>query len=167
MKCLAGNKRGSLQDSIFIGVMLIVASIALIIGVTIYNNIDDMFQSSNDITKSGKDASTSIKNNLSTTIDNMMIILFIGLMIGAVSLAMLVRVHPIFIVPFFVLAGIVVFSAGAFNNIYAGIGNAPVFAQAANDLYWTTRIMEFLPFVIGVVAFIIAVVMFKTWQVDN
>jgi len=167
MKCLADNKRGSLQDSLFVGVMLVVASIALIIGVTIYTNLDDKFQTHEDITQTGKDASTSIKNNLTTTIDNMMLILFIGLIIGAIALAMFIRVHPVFIVPFIILAGIVIFIAGAFNNIYAGIGNTAQFAQAANDLYWTTRIMEFLPFIIGVVAFIIAIVMFKTWQVDN
>ena len=167
MKCLAGNKRGSLQDSIFIGVMLIVACIALIIGVTVYTEIDDAFQGSEDITQNGKDASLNIKNNLTDTIDNMMLILFVGLVIGAIALAMMIKVHPIFIVPFIILAGIIIFIAGAFNNIYAEIGNSAQFAQAATDLYWTTRIMEFLPFIVGVVAFIIAVVMFKTWSVDN
>ena len=96
-KKLKGNRKGSIQDILFIAGTLLVFAVIFLIGFTIQSHLDDFIQGDSTITTEGKTASTNIKGNYPGVIDNMFLVFFIFLAISSIILAALVRIHPIFI----------------------------------------------------------------------
>jgi len=94
------NKKGSIQDLVFMGAVLLFFGMIVLFGFKVMDSFDEKIQDMTDIPSNAKAASTSLKGNFSGVIDNTFLLLTIGLIIGALILASLVRVHPIFI-PFF------------------------------------------------------------------
>lgn len=155
----------------YIIVSLVAITIITLLVFKIYNEVNKKFQDNDDITTEGKVAANTIENQFTGILDNSFMLLFIGLCIAAIGLAALVRVHPIFFVFFIILLVIIIFLAGIFSNIYQKIASNPEMDDANNEgalladkLTFMTYIMRFLPFITGVVGFIMAFVMYKSFQ---
>jgi len=163
------DKKGSLQDLILIGVILLFGSITILLGYKIVSEFDDKFQSSDVIAKydtdnHARDASTTLKGYYPGVIDNTFLFLAIGLSIITIVLAALVRVHPMFIPLFFIGLIIVIFVMGILSNIYQEMAANPNLAEQAAQLTFIGHIMEYLPFIVGVFGFILMVIMYKLWK---
>jgi len=159
------NKKGSIQDLVMIAIILGVFSFLILLGYRIYSEINTEFQSSSIINDQGKQASTTINNMFPGALDNSFLILTVGLGIVAISLAALVRVHPVFLVFFILMLAIIIFFCGIFSNIYEELANADATMEAlASDLTFSTHVMHYLPFIVGIFGGILAIVMYKAYR---
>jgi len=163
------NKRGSIQDLILIGVILLFASITILIGFKIVSEFDDKFQSSSVISKfdtdsHARDASSTLKGYYPGVIDNTFLFLAVGLSLITIVLAALVRVHPMFIALYFIGLAIVIFVTAVFSNIYQKMAENVNLAAQADQLVFISHVMEYLPFIVGVFGFILMTIMYKTWR---
>ena len=166
---LRKNKKGSLQDLVFIGAILLTMSIAILLGFKITNEVNSKIQDNAILggmagADDAKNAMNNINNLYSGVIDNSFLLLTMGLAVIALILAMLVRVHPVFFVFYIILLTIIIFLSGVFSNIYTKMAESTAMADVATQLIFTSHIMAYLPFLIGVVGFIIAIVMYKNYE---
>lgn len=166
LRKLRRNKRGSIQDVMFVAVAMLFFSMVLLIGFKITSSFNDELQSSPaiaqfDTDSRARDSSTSLLGFYPGIIDDSFLFLTIGLSMIALIFAALVRVHPIFIPFFFIALLIVIFLSGVFSNIYQEMAGNPNLATEAAQLTFTSLIMEFLPFIVGIIGIILMVVMYK------
>jgi len=163
------NKKGSIQDLIFVGVILLFASMVILIGFKVSSEFNTQIQDSPiidefDVGSNAQVASASLVSNYSGVIDNTFLLLAIGISIITLVLAALVRVHPMFI-PFFLLGLlIVIFMSGVFSNIYQEMAADPNLSAQADQLTFISYIMEYLPFIIGIFGFLLMAVTYKLWK---
>ena len=158
------NKKGSLIDLIGIGTALLAVAIVVLIGFKVSDEINTEFQANDNIPTAGKTAYSTINDYFPTVMDNTFLFLLIGLSIVALVLASLVRVHPVFFVLYLVMLVIIIFLSGIFSNIYLEIAGNAEFSAYADQLIFITHIMHFLPFIIGIVGFILSIIMYKNWS---
>ena len=158
------NKKASIQDLIYIGVFALVFSIIILVTFKVSDELNTQFQGSDIVTQRGKDSFGQINNMFPTVIDNAFLMIVIGLGIVALVLASLVRIHPVFFVFFILILVIIIFLAGVFSNIFIEMANEPEFSSVANQLTFTVAIMKLLPLIVGIFGFILAVIMYKSWQ---
>lgn len=161
---LFGNRKGSLVDVLWIGIVLLVMSITVLLVFKISHEFNTELQASDDVTADGKAAYQRINDMYPGIIDNSFMFLMIVLSVGALAMAFMVRVHPVFIGVFIVLLALIVLLGGIFSNIYEEMAQNSEMSVVANELTNISRIMLYLPFIIGVIGFVLAIVMFKGWQ---
>ena len=163
------NKKGSLMDLLYIASILLTVAVVTLIVFKVSTKLNDEFQSSDVINKSDTDdkavnSFNTINNMFPSVVDNSFLFLTFGLAVVIFILAALVRVHPIFIVFFIILLIFFIFLCGVFSKVYQEIAASPSFQAEATQLTLTTNIMTFLPFIVGIVGGILAIVMYKNWQ---
>lgn len=162
-KCLR-NKKGSILDLIMIGSVLVFFGIVILFGFVISSNVNDKIQSMDEFPTEAKTASSSLVGNYSGVIDNSFLFLTMGLAMVTLIMAAMVRVHPMFIPLFIIALLFVIFLSGVFSNIYQGIAEDSNMVAYADQLTFTTTILEYLPIITGVIGTLLMVVMYKTWQ---
>lgn len=161
------NKRGTLDDLVYIaGSLLGVAMIILLMGKW-SDEFNTQIQSIDEVPAGGKTAVSQINDLYGGAIDNSFLFLTIGLCIVALIFAMMVVIHPVFFVLYFIVLAIVVYVSGVMSNIYQTAAAEPTLVSIADKLIWTSHILEFLPFIVGIVGFILAIIMYKTWREYN
>lgn len=161
------NKRASLQDIIIIGVVLLFFGMILLFGFRIQSAINDKIQVHPDIPTRAKAASTTLTGYYSGTMDYGFLMLAIGLGIATLILAALVRIHPVFVPLFFIGLIIVIFLCGIFSNIYQETASNTLMTPYADQLVFTSHILEYLPLIVGIFGILLMVVMYKLWSVSN
>ena len=97
------NKKGSVQDLLYVGITLFVFAMVILICFRISTSLNTEFQASDDIDPYGKTAHQQITNLYPGIIDNSSLFVTVILSIGTLILAALVRIHPIFL-PIYLLA---------------------------------------------------------------
>jgi len=166
---LRKNKRGSIQDILFIGVSLLAIAIVVLIVFKISNEINNELQVNPQIAEyddasHGRDAFNKINDMYPGVIDNSFLFLVVGLSIVALVLAAMVRIHPAFFIFFLLVLIIIIFLCGVFSNIYQEIAEEEELTALADQLTFITNIMRFLPFIVGTMGVLLSIVMYKTWQ---
>jgi hypothetical protein len=122
-------------------------------------------QTMTDIPTEAKTANTELLSYYSGVMDYGFLFLAIGVAIATLILAALVRIHPVFIPLYFIGLVFVIILSAAFSNIYQEMaGNSEMLAYA-DQLHYTSYILEYLPLFVGVVGIILMIVMYKTWSV--
>lgn len=166
-RSLKANKKGSLVDLIFIAVGLFVFAVSTLLAFVIYDRFNDNIQANTEIPTEAKTSSSELQSYYSGVLDNSFLFICVGLGIGAIILASLVRVHPIFF-PFYIIALLfVIFFCGIFSNIYQEMASTTQMATEAAQLTFITQILSYLPLIIGIFGTILAMVMFKLWSNGN
>jgi|TARA_R100000501_G_C2629296_1_gene123928 H+/Cl- antiporter ClcA len=160
------NKKGSLQDVIQVGVILLFFGMVVLLGFKIMNGVDEQVQSMDIMDTRSQAASTALTGHYSGVIDNSFLLLAIGLAIATLILAALVRVHPIFIAFFFIGLVLVIFFSGLFSNIYQEMAADPQLAAEAGALTFIPLILNFLPLFVGIFGILLMIVMYKTWDTN-
>jgi len=157
------GKKGSLQDVIFVMVVLLFFGMVVLLGYKIMGEVDDKFQAMGDdqVTADAKAASTSLRGQYTGAIDNSFLLLTIGLAMVALVFAALVRVHPIFIPFFFIALILVTFLGGIFSNIYQEMAGNSELATQADELTITSGILNILPLFVFIVGVLMMVVQYK------
>ena len=158
------NKKGSLPDIIFIGVVLTVVAISILFGFKIISEFKTNIDTNDNIPTEAKTAVTSLQGNYSGVLDNTFLILLIGMMIAALILASLVRVHPIFIPFFWIALLFVIFICGVLSNIYQEMAATTQLSAQADQLTFITNILEYLPLIVGIFGHVLMIIMYKLWQ---
>lgn len=163
------NKKGSLSDVAFIASSLLAISIIMLIGFKVSDSINTKIQDSDAIGKlsgatQARASIDQVNNMFPGVMDNSFLFITIGLAIVSLIFAMLVAVHPVFFFFYIVFLAILIFVSGAFSNIYQQVATNPEMLDVAEQLVFTSFVMNYLPFIIGVFGFLLAIVMYKTWQ---
>lgn len=166
---LRKNKRGSVQDILFIAVILFVFAISVLIGFKIMAEINSNIQSSSIVEQYDTDdhaqtASSTLTSMYPGVIDNSFLFLTIGLVIITLIMAAMVRIHPMFMVLFFIGLVIIIFVTGALSNVYQEMAASSSLSTEADQLVFISHIMEYLPFIIGIFGFILMIVMYKLYK---
>ncbi len=159
------NKKGSVQDILYIGIVLTVLAIATLVTYKVSDEINTKFQASEHLEEKGKTAYSKINQMYPGIIDNSFLFLAVGLGISAFIMAALVRIHPIFIALFIILLAFIIFLSAIFSNIYQEIAANPDMTALADDLTFISKIMNALPFIVGVLGSLLAILMYKSWQI--
>ena len=158
------NKKGSVLDLILIGVFCLAFAFSVLIGFKISTEINGVIQTNADIPTEGKTAATSLLGDYTSTLDYGFFFFIVGLSIGVLILAALVRVSPIFIPLYIIGLLIVIFLSGVFSNIYQGLADSAEFASLASQLLFIDKTMTFLPWFVAVVGTLLCIVMYKSYQ---
>lgn len=155
------DKKGSLQDVIFIAGVMLVISISLLVGFKMTDSFNEQVQGLDIVPDDAKESMAQFNGYYPSVMDSAVLFVLVGLIIVALIFAFLIRVHPVFIVFYLILLVVIVFISAIFSNIYEQVSQDPNMIAQASQLTFTSNIMNFLPFIIGIVGFIIAIVMFK------
>ena len=160
------NKKASIQDIIFIGVVLLVISVTTLIAYKINNEINTKLPDVELIASNPQalSAHSSINNMYPGVIDNGFLLLAVGLAIVAFVFAFMVRIHPIFIGLFVLVLVGIIFISGIFSNIYQEIAAVNDLTALADSLRFTSIIMRGLPLIVTIIGGLLSIVMYKTWQ---
>ncbi len=161
------GKKGSLFDIANIGFSLAFFALIVLIGFYIADTMNTEFIANDAITGRAQTEFTEIRNMFPGVIDNSFLFLMIGLTIIALILAMMVAVHPVFFVFYFLLLILITFLSGVFSNVYLEAANTPQFLPLANELTFISHIMGAMPFIVGILGFVLAIIMFKTYQANQ
>jgi len=155
------NKKGSILDLVYIGMILVFFSVVILIGLKIATSFNDNIQANADIDTTTKAQTDSVTAKMTYTMDNTFLYLTILMCIVMLILAAMVAVHPIFIVIYFVTWIFTIFLAGVFSNIYQTMATNSELSTLANDLPFILGIMTYLPLIIGIIGIVLMVVMYK------
>jgi len=155
------NKKGSIQDVLYLGVIILFAAVVILIGYKIANVFDTNIQANTDMPAEGKTASTKLVGYYPTVIDNSFLFLVIGMSIVTLLMASLVRVHPIFLVFFIIGLVFIIFLCGMFTNIYETMASDPLLSTEAAGLSKIGFIVGKLPFIIGIFGVVLMIIMYK------
>jgi len=161
------GKKGSLQDIMFIIGLVLFFGIVVLIGFRVTSAYNDNIQGMSIMPQEAKDASTSLTNHYPGIIDNMFLILTMGLCIITLILAAMVRVSPLFIPIFFIVEIITIFVAGIASNIYQDVASNSNLVEYSNQLVIISTVLGYLPLFIGVFGIILMVVMYKLWSMEQ
>ena len=161
------NKKGSLQDVIMIGAILLFFGIILLIGSKVTGEWNDAIQLRTDIPANAKTATQTLSDHYGGAMDYGFLLLAVGLGIATLILAALVRIHPVFIPLFFIGLVMVVVLAAVMSNIYQEMAEQTELTTYADELVFTSHILEFLPLIVGVFGILLMIVMYKLWSVGN
>jgi hypothetical protein len=161
------NKRGSLQDILMIAIILFVLAVVILIAYKVHHEINNEFQESGKFTQQGIDSMDKIESLFPGVIDNVYLVLAVGLAIVAIVLAALVRIHPIFIIFYLLVLVSLIFFCGIFSNVYSEIAAQSEITALADNLTFISHLMSYLPFIVGIFGSILAVAMYKLWAVEQ
>lgn len=161
---LKGGKRGSLQDIAFAIVIMFFLGFILLISFKVMDEWDNQIQSLDIVPDNAKDASTQLRGNFPGIIDNMVLFFFVGLSIIIWILASLVRVHPIFLIFFMIGLVMLVIVAAAMSNVYQEAAANSELTALADELVFTSHILNFLPLWIGIIGLVLMAVTYKVFQ---
>ena len=161
---MARNKKGSIQDiAYFIGIVLAV-SILFLFGYKITSSINDGLQASDSIDADGKAVSAQMTNLYPGVMDNSVLMIVIILMIGTIGLAMMIRVHPVFIIFFIIFLLALVIVSAIVSNVYIGLANADGMTQFAENMPIMTFVIGYLPWIVAIFGIILAIFMYKNYS---
>lgn len=165
-KGLRRNKKGSLQDIILMGVVLLVFSIVVLIGLKVATEFKDNIDSSQvfDVGQSRAAVGESI-TKYTRAVDNMFLFLVFFMGIVTLILAALIRVHPIFIPLFFIGLVMTIFLTAIFANIYHGVSSNSELSSITSELTFMNNIMLILPVIVGVFGLFLMFILYKLWSV--
>lgn len=164
---IKGNKKGSLQDLIIIGAVLLFVGVIVLFGYKITSEFNDRVQVQAGMPAEARTAAATLTNHYSGTIDYGFLMLTVGLAIATLILAALVRIHPVFIPLFFIGLVIVIFLCAVFSNIYQEMAADVNLIAQADNLTFVTYILTYLPFIVGIFGFVLMMVMYKLYSVSN
>lgn len=158
------NKKGSLLDFVYIvGVIIFLSIVALVI-VKSFTTINDTIQILPQADNQTKAVSSSINTNLPKLFDWAIVLGFILFTIMIFFLASLVRIHPLFFIPYILLTIGFVAGSIALSNAYANAATNDMLAEQAAQMPLTSSLMLYLPVVLGILSFVLAIFMYKNYR---
>lgn len=166
MKVRKLNKKGSLTDILWVGIVLFVIAVTTLIVFKVSDEFNTQIQANDDIPSNGKEAMNTMNGMYPGIIDNSFLFLMITLSIGAIITAFMVRVHPVFVIFFMLLLAVIIFISAAFSNVYEEMASQTSMVAVSSQLTSINFVMQYLPLFIGVFGSIIAIVMYKGYK-DN
>lgn len=158
------DKKGSVVDLLTIGIILMFFALFVLIGLKVAGEFQKQLPSIQGVDVNTSSYVNQTVGNYTGTIDKSF--LFFAMLLAAVTLilASLVRIHPIFILFYFIGLILIIFLCGIFSNIYTEMASDVNLVDTANTIPLITTIMQLLPFFVGVFGIILCVISYKMWQ---
>lgn len=154
------NKRGFIGDYLFYIVILFVFSIVIVSAYYTLSNINTKWQNVSQIPTESKTILGNFKTKFLSVFDWFIVTIMVGLLIGIVLLALVVRAHPAFvgiaILMLIIVGGIGVRLSNAFN-VFATSTNI---VSAGNEFTLLPMIMNNLPKFITLLFIIFIIVLY-------
>ena len=155
------GKRGSITDIPFIIVGIFTVGIIALFVTLVVSSINTRIQATDIFPSEAKTASTKMSNDFPAVMDGSILFLFFGLTIVSLILASMVIVHPVFFV-FYLFELIVYIYVGAvISNTYQKVIENAIMTEVASKYTIATYFFHYFPFIIGVLGFVLAIVMYK------
>ena len=166
---LRRNKKGSLVDLIYVAGGILTIALIVLIAFKVSTEFNDKIVKSEVVnrTDTGGRARTAygkINDMYPGVINNSFLLFTFGLALVVLVMASMVRVHPMFLIFFIILLAIFIFICAVFSNIYIKVATEPQFASLATRLTMISTIMKFLPFIVGAIGCLLAIIMYKNWE---
>jgi len=156
------NKKGAIEDIIFIIVTLFGLSIMMILGVYLANTFSDKvapaFGNISANSTIGFTAVTNIANNM---FNYMYLAIFFVFVILMVISAFMTPTHPIFFAFTIVLFIFLMIASVVLSNVYEAISTVPQFATAVSHLAIPNMIMSNLPLITVIIGVLLAIVLYS------
>ena len=167
MKMFSRQKKGSAVDLFYIVIGFFVVVIVGILVSAVVTRFNTQFQAivaPTVISADAYNAGNDLANTMPSTLNGALLFLFFGACIVALILASLTPMHPIFFFAFLLeLILLIIFSGGIANAFQAFI-ETPSLATEHGQYSVLIFLFRYLPFIIGVVGFVLAAVMYKVRQ---
>jgi len=155
------GKKGSVQDLMYIVVVMFVVALVGLIGYTISSKFMDKVTTTDSMPTEAVTMGNQINGYYTSVYDKALPIILIGMCVVAIVLATLVRVHPAFIV-FFIIAWVfVIIIAGVMSNAYVDIAANTQLAGYATNLTMTMFVLKWLPWIVGVMGAVLMFILYK------
>lgn len=161
------NKKGSIDDLFFVMGFVVTIGLLSLIGFKVIGEFSDEVDKVDAFGQDSKTAVSEVESKFPGVIDNTFLLLTVGLCVAVLAMAALVRIHPVFFVFYIILMPTVIFLSGVFSGIYQEAAESAAFIEQAQQLTFMTNIITYLPIIIGVVGFIMAVLMYSAWKQDQ
>lgn len=162
------NKKASAVDLFFVAIALTFLAVAVLIGSNIAIKFHEGIAANPTFQNDAPDAITYTNdaiNNYTFSVNSGFLFLTVFFVIATLTLAALVRIHPIFI-PIFIIALIfLIFFCGIMSNIYSGVAENTAMKDTVSRYAMMHKIMVGLPFIVGVLGIILMIVMYKNYQI--
>jgi len=162
------NKKGSLQDLFYIAIVLVLLAVSVLIGTKIATEFHAGISANPTFVADAPLAITATDNainNYTYAVNSGFLFITIFFVIATLTLAALVRIHPIFIPIFLIALIFLIFFCGIMSNIYSGVAEDDTMTSTASRFAIMHSIMVALPFIVGIIGIILMVVMYKNYEI--
>lgn len=137
------NKKGSFGDMIYLSVIVFVTAVMIAIGWLVFSSINTEWQKHpTELGTNSLEIMQASNDKYVALFDNIFLILMVGLYIGALVLAYMVDINPIFFFLSLFVMGVIVLLTGAFGNAWYAVANDATMAGYIDDF-------TIIPFVMG------------------
>lgn len=147
---------------IVIGVF-VVAVIAVLVS-TVTSQINTQVSRIPLIGQQAQTASTTLSTTIPDTMNSGILFVFFGACIASIILASLVIVHPVFFIFYILETSLLVFFSGGIADAFQSFIETPALAQQYQQFGAMIFLFRWLPIIIGIVSFILAIIMYKVRQ---
>ena len=159
------NKRGNaVTDSLTVLVVMFVFGVLSVVGLMVFDSLNDGIQSNDNIGSTAKELSGGLYDKYPATLDGAFLTAFVLMVIFAIVSVFVIDTHPIYFILAVILL-IAVFVIGGFlANAYDSIVTTPELATYANEFTATGFIMGNLMQVILGVVMVVLVALFAKFR---
>lgn len=169
IKRLRKGKKGSLQDLLFLIVILLTLGITIIIASLVANKVDESSLFSDDTTGTNQSKARAIYaktiDSVVPKFDTIFVGTFIGGMLIIILLSFALKSPTAFFVLGFILTMVMVMLSGIISNVYDEVADNPALSSVSSQFTAMEFIMSHLPTVILVAATIISIVIYGLWRI--
>ena len=155
------KRRGSVQDLMYIVVVMFVLATVCLIGYTIGSKFMEKVTTTDSMPTEAVTIGNQVNGYYTSVLDKALPVILIGMCVVAIVLATLVRVHPAFIV-FFIIAWVfVIVIAAVMSNAYVDLAAGSQVAGYASNLVMTAFVLKWLPWIVGVIGVVLMFILYK------
>ena len=142
------NRRGNIQDISFGIVMILVFAVTVIFTAVVFSELNTAFNQSGVITTQAKSNINFVQTSYRPLFDGAAVFVLVGLLVGIMGLAFVIRAQPAFALIGLFIVAIFVFVAAIISNLYIDMTSASALAGTANSFVATDYILTHLPLVV-------------------
>lgn len=156
------NKRGSIEDSIFIVILLFITALVFIFAYVINNAISTGAAPAFENISAGSSIGFTVVDSIfEHTINYVYLAFFFGLIISLIITAFLTPTHPVFYLLSIIIFIALVLVSSIMSNMYESITSSATFTNAVHALPIMDYIMLHLPLISIVIGIIAAIIIFS------
>lgn len=155
------NKKGSARDVVLLVAVLFMFAVGFLLSSRITTSIVDGLQE-NDFVQSSPtaNATLSVANDLTGHADWLMLVVYIGFLIGIILTAFMLDSHPVFFIIYLIILVIAIFLSAMFGYMWYETSSASAFTETISDFTITDFLMGKLPLFTAAAGFIGLIVMY-------
>jgi len=156
------NKNGSIEDSIFIIILLFITALFFLFAFILNNAISTAAAPAFENVSAGSSIGLTIVDSIfDNTINYVYLAVFFGLIISLIITSFLTPTHPIFYVFAILIFFVLVIVAVVLSNTYEMITASSTFTSAVSHLPIMNYIMLNLPLIAVVIGILAAIIIFS------